>query len=102
MGKFMMVAGAIWGAIGALNVLMGAANGISSGVLTFSIIFNGAVFCFPGLVVYALGARLANPKTAAPSRSPTDRLTDLDAMKANGQISDDEHLTRRAAIIAET
>lgn len=100
MGKFMMVAGGIWAAIGALNVVIGAAQGVSSGVLTFSVIFNGALFCFPGLVVYALGARLAKPKAAL--RSPSDRLSDLDAMKAAGQISADEHLTRRAAILAET
>jgi hypothetical protein len=100
MGKFMMVAGGIWAGLGALNVLSGMWQGVSSGVLTISIIFNGVAFCFPGLVVYALGARMAKPKS--PTRSPSDRLTDLDAMKAAGQISADEHLNRRAAILAET
>jgi hypothetical protein len=64
MSIIFVLLGLIWAGIGVANVFMGASNGLSTNVLSMSIIFNGIVFVFPGLVLLGIGAMIESKKKA--------------------------------------
>jgi hypothetical protein len=99
MATFLKWAGALWALLGLADVVVGFSKEVSPTVGAISLMFNGLVFCFPGLVLFALGARMASGK--AEKRGVDVRLRDLTKLKENGQITIEEFDSRRSAILQE-
>lgn len=108
------VLGTLWALIGLANLVMMPWDTAGELLLTSGLIFNFLVFVLPGIVIYGIGALLANksapaPAATAPStdaREPKaktveERLSALQALKDKGLLDDDEYATRKNFILRD-
>lgn len=103
----LMVVGVLWAGLGVANVVTMFRQGASDSVLTAGLIFNGLAFVLPGLVLLGIGQLVHKRPTAPvepqspgqPSQRVAERLRQLDKLRANDLVTEDEFAERRSAIL---
>lgn len=105
MATLLLVVGAIWAGLGALNIVgMPWTDRDLGGVVTFGLIFNMVLFVVPGLLLVGLGSHMnsrAKRAVDSPKAQAEKRIATLNALLAEGSITHDEFETRRQEILKE-